>query len=532
MKCKSLISKAFPTAAALAFMTIPLSANAEIIGYMGDVNHDMQITVADLVILSNHLIADEPLSSESAYNADIDKDGRIDVFDYVLLRQYVSGLKEPEPIEVPDATTTTTIMTEIITEPPTTTTTTTVQPSDSDFITPPVKDVKAFLPSQGNANLVIFYIDFPDCQYTYAPSADEIAEIAFGAEDTADKNFPFDSMSAFYNRSSKGAMNLNGTVLRYTTQHEQAYYNEDKFLITQECYDAFKDTVDFSQYDGDNDGYIDATLFTVPTAAGDEYWWPCAGPVDRDEYTVDGKKVGHIITGNAQIEAVDDYYNFNSSYLHEMGHCMGLPDYYLYTNPIDFEGMHGVAGIELMDADATTDFGAVSKLQLGWYKDKSQIFICEDDLTSASFVLNNAQGENSNCVIIPRGDLDGYHSEYMIIEYTTATGNNSNPAWWVMSGEGVRVYHAETSLIDNGYWTGYKYGSGSSYTDNDNGRRYIRIIDDTEGYNLYRAGDVIDSSITGFNWYDDNGQQTIDTGYIITVEECDGDKCTINISKK
>lgn len=35
-----------------------------------------------------------------------------------------------------------------------------------------------------------------------------------------------------------------------------------------------------------------------------------------------------------------------------MGHCMGLPDYYLYNvdaSDIDKEGLHGKAGIELMD---------------------------------------------------------------------------------------------------------------------------------------------------------------------------------------
>lgn len=531
MKSESIVLKVASITAVLGMMTATFPASAETIGYMGDVNHDMEVGVADLVMLSNHLLGAESLDSGSSYNADMDYDGEVDVFDYIILRQCVADIRKPDPItdgsgESIETQTTTTTSTEI----PVNTTTTAV--TDNNFINAPVADVKAFLPSQDNANLVIFYIDFPDCQYSYAPSTDEIAEIAFGAEDMSDINYPFDSMSAFYSRSSKGAMNLKGTVLRYTTKYEQSYYNENKFLITQECYEAFKDTVDFSQYDGDDDGYIDTTLLTVPTAAGDDYWWPCAGPVDRDDYTVDGKKVGHIITGNAQIESATDYYNFNSTYLHEMGHCMGLPDYYLFTNPNDSEGMHGIAGIELMDTDATTDFGAVSKLQLGWYRQNSQIIIHDSIENEIKYILNNAQSDNGNCIIIPYGDLNNYHSEYIVMEYTTPTGNNSKPAWWLQAGEGVRIYHAETSLIDNGTWTGYKYGSGSEYTDNDNGRRYIRIIDDVEGDNLYHEGDIIDSSITGFNWYDDNGQQTVDTDYTITVGECDGNSCTITITKK
>ena len=210
---------------------------------------------------------------------------------------------------------------------------------------------------------------------------------------------------------------------------------------------------------------------------------------------------------------------------------MGIPDYYLFTNPSDSEGMHGMAGIELMDTDASTDFGAVSKLQLGWYTDQ-QIQIYDGSQSSVTYTLNNAQGEQSNCVLIPYNDLNNYHSEYMILEYTTPTGNNSQPSWWVKAGEGVRVYHAETSLYDHGTWVGYKYGSGSEFTDSDKGRRYLRIIDDVEGDNLYHSGDTIDSNILGFNWYDANGQQTIDTGIVIEVGEMNGDTCNVTIRQK
>ncbi|MCM1528501.1 MAG: dockerin type I domain-containing protein [Alistipes sp.] len=536
MKKRSLTLKAVSFAAVLAAVlsagAITAMADAPVLGYMGDVNHDMEVNVADLVALSNHLLGSTPVDEGSNYNADMDGDGGITAYDLAVLRQYVTGARPLDPVfgEEPSVTTA------VTTEAPVPTTTTTTTPGiegEGDFIDPPIRDVEAYLPSQGDGNLVIFYIDFPDCQYSYAPSEEEIYEIAFGEEDVSDPNYPFDSMSAFYKRSSKGALNLKGNVFRYTTKNNQSYYNSNKFLITQECYEAFKDSVDFSQYDGDGDGYIDATLLTVPTAAGDDYWWPCAGPVGQDQYKVDGKMIGHIITGNAQIESPADYSNFNSSYLHEMGHCMGLPDYYLYSG-MDSEGMHGLAGIELMDTDATTDFGAVSKLQLGWYTDK-QIQIFDGSQQSVTYTLNNAQGGNSNCVIIPANGVDGlnnYHSEYFILEYTTPTGNNSNPAWWVMAGEGVRVYHAETTLYDNGWWVSYKYGSGSEFTDSDNGRRYLRIIDDVEADNLYHPGDVIDNSILGFNWYDSNAQQTIDPGVTITVNSYDGESCSVTISKK
>lgn len=502
------------------------------IGYMGDLNNDSQVNSADLVLMAKHLNGTQPLRIANAYpilgsplsinggeaienvnffhTADIDRDGVIDVFDMVLLRQRVlSGQSETVHIwEYP-------------------------APVESPFIAAPIKDVEAYLPSQDESNLVIFYVDFPDCKYTYAPSAEEISEIAFGAEDTSDKNYPFDSMSAFYGRSSKGAMALKGKVFRYTAKESVSAYGTDKAKLAMECYNAFNDSEDFTMYDGDKDGYIDATLFSVPTAAGDTDWWPCAGPLGRDEFTVDGMKVGHIITGNAQIEASDDYYNFNSSYLHEMGHCMGLPDYYLYSGD-DSEGMHGMAGSELMDTDATTDFGAFSKLQLGWYRE-NQIQVYDSSQETQSFTLNSSQSDDGNCVIIPYGNLDDkYHSEYFIIEYNTNGRNNSKPQWWQPTGNGVRIYHADAELFDNGWWVSYKYASGSEFTKNDTGRRLIRLVNETtdnSADNYFHDGDVVNSSVNGFRWYDSSDAETVDPGLKIEVGTSENGSCTITVSK-
>ena len=365
------------------------------------------------------------------------------------------------------------------------------------------------------------------------PDTEELNRVSFGAENSDNPCYPFESISAFYNRASKGSMQFYGQVFRYTTRENQSAYDTDKVKLAEECYEAFREQVDFSQFDGNNDGVIDATLFTVPTKAGDDDWWPCAGAFGDPDYRVDGMSIGHIITGNAQIESEEDYVNYISSYCHELGHCTGLPDYYLYSNPDDSEGLHGRAGIELMDTDAGSDFGAFSKLMEGWYR-QEQVRVYDASQGTQTFLLNNAQTDSGNCVIIPNGQLaDDYFSEYFIVEYATKDGNNSgigrNVALWESLGEGIRIYHIDATT-GYGWNTFFRYASGSEFTNQDNERRLIRIIDDTDTDNFYHTGDVINGNISGFHWYDSDDMQTVDTGITITVGECNNGTYEITIN--
>lgn len=543
----ALISTA--TIALAGMMTLPnVYASWEWRGYRGDLNYDNTVSVLDIVKMQRFLLRLDRLEGENiAQRADMNQDNTINITDLVILKNcvfYENFLDIWEEVADPITTTetnittsTTTISTEITTETQSTTTETTTITEEAIFIDASIAAIQASLPTQGNANLVIFYVDFPDCPYTVDLTAEQIQKIAFGEEDIIDSNYPFDSMRAFYQRSSKGAMQLSGQAFRYTTKENRAAYDTDKVKLAEECYEAFKDSVDFSQFDGNQDGKIDATLFSVPTNAGDDNWWPCAGAFGDDTYQVDGVSIGHIITGNAQIESETDYVNFNSSYLHEMGHCMGLPDYYLYSSGDHFEGMEGNAGTELMDADAASDFGCFSKLMLGWYQ-KNQITVYDSSQGAQTFTLSNAQTKDGNCIIIPYGTLDNrYFSEYLLIEYITEDDNNSyinsHMSYWQSIDSGIRIYHIQAALQEDYWYTYFKYQNGSEYTNNDDdGIRLIRLVNEKEGGSVFKTGDVIDSSISGFHWYDTNENESIDPGVAVTIGELIDDQYTITISNK
>lgn len=525
------------------------------IGFLGDLNGDRKITVADAVIMTKHLISEVPLTSANGYDvkgkyiginggegfiakkfletADINQDGRVDIYDMIALRKHIvsqSGFAVWEWIE--ESTTT------VVSTTTSTSVTTTTATASEGFINPPIYELYGSLPSQNDAELIIFYVDFPDCKYSFNPSAEQIENIAFGSENDNDNNYPFESMSAFYSRSSKGAMNLNGKAYTYTTKNDKSYYEGDVWHVAliDEIIAEFDSTVDFSQFDGDSDKIIDSILISVPESAGDDNWWASAGAYGGDyQKKVDGMNIGHVIVGNAEIKSADSYANFNSSYLHEMGHCMGLPDYYLY-NLEDFQGMHGSAGFEMMD-DANCDFGAVSKLMLGWYKPE-QIQVYNKNSGNGIFTLKESSLENSNCLIIPCGELDrNYYSEFFIVEYSGMMKNNSilSGEWWRATGEGVRVYHVSAEVNGEPPYNTFTYSSGNDEATNyNNGRRFIRLVgdgtDSTDNY--FHTGDVIDSSISEFNWYDADGNMTISPEITIEVGEIGAGTCTVAVNKK
>lgn len=521
-----------------AFSLPAFSADWVHIGYMGDLNNDSELNMADLVIMSRHLHGNEPLTNKNSYHvynsyigingadgfeageyfvtADVDQNGEVDIFDMIQLRKaivsgqwlYVWQWETKNFAEDPLIDT-------------------------GDFIYPGVNDVFKYMPSQGNGRLLIIYTDFKDCKYSYLPSEEEIENIAFGSENSSNRQYPFESISAFYKRSSKGIMNLSGKAYHYTAKHSLGHYQlvpGQKELVA-EAIASLDGNIDYNDFDGNKDGYIDTVLLVVPTEAGEETWWPAAVQYNQDELSYDGVKIGDMITGNCQIVSRSDYKDFTSTILHELGHCMGLPDYYLYDVESDFDGLHGTAGSELMD-DSGGDFSCVSKIQLGWYKE-DQVSVYSPESGTQTYTLYNAQSGKGNTVIIPCGtDEKGHHGEYMMIEYTTKDANNSSPPWYVAMGEGIRVYHSEMSLYNNGWWTTYKYASGSEFTYSNAGKRFIRIIDDRDTDNIYKSGAVIDGNIGGFHWYDKNGRETVDTGLVIEVGEKNNDSYTITIRSK
>ena len=113
---------------------------------------------------------------------------------------------------------------------------------------------------------------------------------------------------------------------------------------------------------------------------------------------------------------------------------------------------------------------------------------------------------------------------YMILDYITPNGNYDG----LFSSGGLRIYHVDATLANDEYGAPYLTADNYSpvYDSTNNGRRILRLVNNGNGF--YRDSDVIGGTATGFGWYDNNGQLTIDTGYMITVDSVSEDQknCT------
>ena len=512
-RCAGLLASL--TAAAALFTCMPftaLTASARteqtLVGYYGDVNLDQQVNIIDVQALAAFLTQPETMLQPQDWTlADLNEDSVLDAQDLTLLKRMLLEQKEPRPFyqetELPDP----------------------------ELIPPPILAVNPTLGSVGEQKIFMVSVEFPDCKNERDYSVDDIFRMVFGSE-SGDRSraYPLESITAFYDRSSYGRLHLTGDVRKYTAKNNLSTYAKNSDSLVEEILGAMDEEVNYQDYDGNGDGVLDTFLMALPPAANpnmdyDSPWWPCS-------YDYGGRKrFDRIKAGNICMGAwsLDDRSGFNCTWVHELGHAMGLPDYYYYENPIgNGDGLPGEAGFAMMD-EAMGDMTAFDKLMYGWYTtDEVQVYAGG----TQTFTLASSQ-EAPGCIIIPRGDLNGYLSEYFILEYVTDTGNNyrgfsGNFVYDMFDDGGVRILHCDSEVCEGWWGPELKWNNYGYYYDRSNlKQRVLRIVDEENGF--FKAGSSVDCSRAGFQWYDNTGYQSVDPGITVEVTEISDGRCTVTI---
>lgn len=375
--------------------------------------------------------------------------------------------------------------------------------------------------SKGEIRIPVFIVDFPDERFDDDNQTQaEIERMLF------DDNNP-DSMTSFYRNASYGKLHISGDVRYYTAKKRIEKYEDKKVLfekLAMEVLTTFENDLDYSKYDNNHDGTIDAFAMTI--AGYRSYWDSCNSYWDENwNFKVDSLRPAQIIINN---EPPDSYEinDFVGTMCHEFGHSMGLEDYYKYVEDYGDEAFEGIAGAELMD-DAEGDLCQFSKLIMGWL-DKENLNVYKPQKNE--FTLRSAQ-TSGDFLIIPRNisnDNDSIGNEYFLVEFNTAELNMKNAL--VNEKTGVRIFHIDAEKIDDSRMDKeYKYSNFSDFYDKSHkGRRLLRLVNNGKGY--FSKDSVINNTIKGFAWYDDKGKETIDPGLQIKIQFSDDKKsvkCTV-----
>jgi hypothetical protein len=151
------------------------------------------------------------------------------------------------------------------------------------------------MPTTGNVRIFALLIDFEDYPHT-APAA-TVDSMLFGAGSPA--NFPRESLTNYYHRSSYGLLDLSDGVTLgwYQTPYNRSAVVEDSVgreNLIKEALNSFDLTHDFSVYDNDSDGTIDyfVVMYAGPHGDFGSLLWGYQTSFGDYGYLLDGKHLG------------------------------------------------------------------------------------------------------------------------------------------------------------------------------------------------------------------------------------------------
>jgi M6 family metalloprotease-like protein len=307
------------------------------------------------------------------------------------------------------------------------------------------------LQSIGSPKILVLLIEFPDYPKFEENDVAFYEERIFGEGDpNGNGNYPFDSLTNFYKRSSYGLLNIQGNVLDwYKPNYDRPLENGTNVkdvgssLIKEaiEYHDALGH--DFSQYDNDGDGDIDniAVLWTGPGGSFASTWWGTYSPSFSDsDFTVDGKKLSGFTWQGATVSPNNELF-IPRALAHETGHALGIPDFY------DYEFKNGGVGtVDLMNGGGN-DHNAFSKYLLGWITpDVVGVGLADIELGSSS-------SSPEALIVMPGADANTIFDEYFIVQLRDQNLNDQDMGQWLQTEglkQGLLIWHVDARLAEGG----------------------------------------------------------------------------------
>lgn len=339
------------------------------------------------------------------------------------------------------------------------------------------------LPSKGKVRIPAVVIDFPDHPSVMTPAA--VQDVLFGMGDV--RRAPFDSLRAFYRRSSYGKLDLGGDVLGVyrALKSRDMLAREGPRAQAELVEDAlrFFDNAgtDYRRYDADGDGRIDylIVMWAGPATRG-SVWWGSYTEGGSD-VVVDGKRLGAY-------SWVGEPKDFSARTLvHETGHALGLADLYDCDPSV---GPGGGVGVFDPMGSGSCDLNALSKMMLGWLRPRVV------SAGTADFTLRPTSVAPDAVIVMPRYSLAAPYREFYLVQARARSGNDS--VWPYRRAAVLQVWHVDAALGTDGL---YRYDNSTTRhkflsLEQADGEYEIERFDVSNASDLFGMGGLFSASST------------------------------------
>ena len=455
-------------------------------------------------------------------------------------------------------------------------------------------------PLEGNPKLLIIPVWFNDSSYFIDSSHKEtvrsdIQKAYVGSNDDTG----WRSVKTFYEEESLNELHLQATVSDwYSVSNNSTYYGDDDNELSRTV--SLVDTAvtwyfnnhkseSRKDYDTNGDGFMDGIMLIYAAAdskanpsAGDNLWAYCCWTENDSNTTSPTAKTffwasydfmydssnAESHTGSSDYGGGDcSYCNIDAhTFIHEMGHVLGLEDYYDYhTTELCPAGAFSMQDWNMGGHDP------YSVMAYGW----AQPYI---PTTTTTITLNDFQSSH-DVILLANHTVDSPFDEYLLVEFYTPTGLNKFDTDHAYGNyqkgptqSGIRVWHVDarltyvtsytqtkvnwsSSLVTNPDYSGASYGIyhamansyggdyasvlGSGYY-NYNLLQFIRNStsvnyrpsQEMSNSDLFKSGDTFSMSTYGSQFYKTGKMNTnTDLGWSFKVDSISGTQATITVTK-
>ena len=316
----------------------------------------------------------------------------------------------------------------------------------------------AYFPHTGSPKAMVILVQFADTTFSVTDPVVSFNEYLNNEGPLPDRglreNRNTGSVRQYFADMSQGLYTPQFDVFGpVTTKKGWAYYGENptagshdmgsriQELVKEACA-AIDDTVDFSQYDANNDGYVDLVYviyagYGENTSGNSSYCiWPKSGLLSGGTY--DGKSVSRYglhcelnYTPKKKLsEAPWKRINGIGLFCHEFSHTLGLPDMYPNTKAAQSVDNQTMEYWDLMDGGEYTDNSYTPTPYTPWERQVMEWTDIEELSDTAQVTLNHDE-----FVRISSETND----EYVILQ------NIQNEGWYskVLGGHGMLIYRVD-----------------------------------------------------------------------------------------